>query len=105
MSISITLKFIGYDCVVEFAKYGNGRTALRLVTNNEAREPVAVATVNLPHVPLGADEVFIKNWSENEGIKEALVVAGVIQDTGETVPTGYVEANVCKLLVQPERPS
>jgi hypothetical protein len=30
---------------------------------------------------------------------EALVYAGVIEDTGKMVPTGYVIANLCKILI------
>ena len=59
----------------------------------------ATASVNLADEPkLDPNEVFIKNWMENEGILEALVEAGIIKDTGHTIPTGHVFANVCTII-------
>ena len=37
-----------------------------------------MATVNMPDVPLPKIHVLIKNWSENEGVMEALQSAGII---------------------------
>jgi hypothetical protein len=95
------VKFRHWTCDVALARYANnGRAAIKL---NDAKtgDLVAVATVNLDQFPLAPDEVFIKDWSENEGIKDALVKAGIVASTGERVPTGFVEADVCKLLVAP----
>jgi hypothetical protein len=90
--------FQGYDCEVEQRTYPNGRTALVLVDLQE-REDVAVATVNLPDVPLKPGEAFIKDYSENQGMLAALEKAGVVQATGERVPTGFVEVPVVKILL------
>jgi hypothetical protein len=62
-------------------------------------EQYSVASVNLADEPrLDPNEVFIKNWNENEGVLQALVEAGIVEDTGHTIPTGYVKANVCTLI-------
>ena len=45
----------------------------------------------------GPDEIYIKNWSENEGVFEALCEIGVLEDTGEKIKTGYVYANVGRI--------
>jgi hypothetical protein len=37
------------------------------------------ASVNLPNHPLLEDEVAIKDYSENEGIADALAKAGIIK--------------------------
>ena len=93
------VKFMQWNCTVEKAKYqGNDRTALRLIDEEDGCD-VLMATVNIPHATLDQDEVLIKNWSENEGVLSALVASGVVKDTGKTVRTGFVFANVCKLLV------
>ena len=62
-------------------------------------EMVAVASVNLPDEPLPPGHVFIKDWSENEGILAALVRGGIVADTGIRIPTGFVEAALCRILV------
>jgi len=90
------VKFLGYECVVEKHKYANGRPALELIDAGNG-EPITTATVNLPHLPAGPNRVFIKDYSENEGILSALVAAGIVKPTGETVQSGFVEVPVCEL--------
>lgn len=82
-------------------KYGGG-VALQFV-HVETGEPGFTATVNIPAMAhsLEPNQVFIKNWSENEGVLDELVRLGIVEDTGLRVPTGFVEAAVCKLLVAP----
>lgn len=47
--------------------------------------------------PLGKDRVWIKNWSENEGVFESLQAAGVITPTGFTIKTGFCIAHEAQL--------
>ena len=61
--------------------------------------PYACATVNDPSVLLNENELLIKNWSENEGVLQALVDAGVVEDTGRTVPMGRARAHIVRLLL------
>ena len=63
---------------VVFAQYGTGETAI--IIEREGQR-IAVATVNLEGwgVPrAGPGEVWIKAWSENEGMARALAGAGII---------------------------
>src|SRR5690606_10426483 len=76
--------------------YGNDRPALQLI-DAEDGSPIATATVNLPDLPAGPNQVFIKDYSENEGMLAALVAEGVVKPTGQTVRSGYVEVPVCEL--------
>lgn len=84
--------------------YANGRTLLALMDADDG-EQVACATVNLPDQDLQPGEVFIKTWSENEqsdksdGMLPFLLVNGIVQDTGREVPTGFVKARACRLLI------
>lgn len=88
-------------CTIEWGKYqNNDRTAMTLIDKHG--DPCFVATVNLPDQKLADDEVFIKNYSENAGVLDALEAAGVVKATGKTVSTGHVEIPVAKLLVKPE---
>lgn len=91
------VKFKEWLCTVEKAAYGNGRTAL-VLRDAQDGEQVAVATVNLPGVALGPDEVFIKDYSENIGMLAALERAGVVQPTGETVSSGFAEIVRARLM-------
>ena len=93
------VRFKNWLCNVEKLAYNNGRIALELTDATDA-EPILVATVNLPD-KLVPDEnhTFIKNWSENEGILDVLIEAGIIQDTCIAVPTGFCVANLVKVLI------
>lgn len=76
----------------------NGRIAL-LANDNEGY-PYLTATVNLPDYEIPTkSHTFIKNWSENSGILKVLVDAKIVEDTGITVPTGFVSANLVKVLI------
>jgi hypothetical protein len=88
------VRFREFDCTVQKRHYGNGRVALSLV---DEEGPVATATVNLPNVTLGKNQVLIKDYAENAGMLEALVAAGVVKPTGETVRSGFVEVPICEL--------
>jgi hypothetical protein len=89
MSKPIKVQFKQWDCEIRQSRYSNGRTALLLV-DTKSRESVATATANLPNEPLGHGEVFIKDWSENAGMLQALEQAGIVRGTGEYVSSGFV---------------
>lgn len=50
------------------------------------------ATVNLAGKNPGQYGVWLKDWSENEGVVDALVKAGVVELTGETAQAGFAVA-------------
>jgi hypothetical protein len=93
----IAVRFKQWDCEVLQNRYNNGRTALFLV-DEKSRESVAVATANLPDEPLAHDEVFIKDWSENAGMLQALEQAGIVRGTGEYVGSGFVMVPKAKVI-------
>lgn len=85
--------------VIKFAEYAENNIAI-LIVDEFSEERLAVASVNLDELP-PKGHVWLKGWSENEGIPEALEKAGIVELTGETTPTGYVEAQLAKLLKGP----
>ncbi|MGB3207344.1 MAG: hypothetical protein WBB28_20350 [Crinalium sp.] len=93
------VNFLDYECEVKVSKYNDGNTRLQLVS--DIGMPVATATVIAP-VSLPANQVVIKNYSENEGILEALVNAGIVKPTGQTVPVGRTIGHICNLLLSKE---
>lgn len=85
--------------LIKFGRYGSGEIAIQIINEMDG-QPEAKATVSL--VPYGAPEpgefgVWLKGWSENEGIPEALVKAGIVTLTGRTHATGYTEAQHAEL--------
>ena len=88
------VEFAGFKCEVQVEKYQSGYKAIRLI-DQEDGQSVVIATVNLEE--LDSDEVAIKNYSENEGVYDALLEAGVITPKHREVSTGYVTVPVCKL--------
>lgn len=74
--------------------YAEGATAL-IVKWDDDYTPEYIATVNMAMSrPLATNEVWLKGWSENEGVPEALEKAGVLKLTGETMPCGYANAQL-----------
>lgn len=92
------VQFAGYDCHVLFHEYANnGNVAMQLVDVRDGM-PVATATVN-PDMKLDKDIVCIKNYSENGGMLEALMNAGIVTEPLYMTRMGFVDVPVCKLLV------
>ena len=83
--------FLGWRCQILTARYASGKLALLLVDADDD-QPVATATVSLDVQPRH-DCVLIKTWSENAGIDEALITAGVLEPgVIARHPTGFAEA-------------
>lgn len=98
------MKFKQWNCDLKFAKYGNGCTAIMLVAAEDDEipgEPIATASVNLEDGVVGEGEIAIKDYSENEGMLEAMVDAGIVSEPLRMEASGYVEIPVCKLLITP----
>jgi len=93
------VEFRGWACRIERAFYGStGRIALPLYDIADG-SPVAVATLHMPELMLAADEVVIKDYSENEGLLDTLVAAGVVSTPLREVPSGFVTLYVCRCLL------
>ena len=70
-----------------------GRLALRLV-DRVTGEPELSATFN-PTSHIEPDMLAIKIWSENEGVLEALLDAGVVGEPVGSVPAGHTAGTLC----------
>lgn len=97
MNSFTTVKFKKWICFVEMGTYPNDRKAIELI-NAKNGEPVLVATINVPEININENEVIIKNYSENEGVLEALMKSKVISSPLRTIQTGLITAPICKLL-------
>lgn len=97
MDNDVIVQFKEWTGKIEKGRYGDGSIALKLVDTNDGSQ-IAIATVSVPNRYPPEGHVFVKNWSENEGMVAALESAGVVHDTGIRVKTGFVEAHLCQLL-------
>lgn len=96
------ISFQSWNCFLKLGHYGaGGRLAIELLSDEENAdkgvyygEPIAIATVNIPDVPLKDNEIIIKNYSENEGMLEVLKQSGFITETKREISTGFVTVQV-----------
>ena len=91
------IKFNGETYILHISRYqSNNQTSLQLLT--EEGLPFMTITKNIEHVILEEDEVIIKDYSENEGILQALIKENVIAKPHETINSGYVKLHICQLI-------
>ena len=101
------VKFANQLCNVRIDRYPSGQNLIQLIAFGGPNdgEYWATASINMPGYTLEKDEVIIKDYSENHGMLEALVKAGIVQeivypDGGQKViPSGFVYVPVCKMLM------
>ena len=98
MKIKLKTKYNYCEATLQFSQYWhNKQTAIRVLALDG--EPLLIATVCVDaDIPSG--HVAIKNWSENEGVMESLQKSEVIGVAVGSIPCGYVDATVHKLLVE-----
>jgi hypothetical protein len=82
---------------VEFARYGNGRVAIKLFSE-EDRAPWITASVNLPDVVMEPDCIAIQNHEGNTGIAALLVENGILEPYVIDIrPSGFVSIPIYRL--------
>jgi hypothetical protein len=92
------VKFKEWNCDVNFRNYGNSGIAICLDDVIDG-SPVAVASVNLEGIAeVNKGEIAIKDYSENEGMLDTLVNAGIVSKPLRYVQSGFVQIPICKLL-------
>ena len=74
--MNLEFKYGEFNSKVEFFTYPNGNKGIRLIDTDDFC-PLTTATIN-QNMVLDNDCVAIKNYSENEGIVEVLVEAGIL---------------------------
>ncbi len=88
-----------YRLSPQFGTYQNGQTEIRLWDLSDGM-PYATATVCVEDNLLKEDEVAIKDYSENVGILQALLDAGVVDHPRAFIQSGFVKIPICKLLTK-----
>ena len=91
-----TIFFGGYACEMQLNRYTNGNKCISLVDTRDG-SAVATATVNLDGVELPANEVMVKDYSENKGMLRALRDSKVVENIVDVIQSGYVDIPVVTL--------
>ena len=109
-NVSANSEFLNYECKVELHRYQQtDRIAIILtsaVTNEEdglfEGEQIATATVNMPEIEVGENQVLIKDYSENVGMVKALQKAGLVMVDEKTKAYGIGSGFVAVVDMSPE---
>ncbi len=86
-------RFKTWNCIAVGEYYADGDNKAIELVHEETGEPIAIATVNLPDHGQSENTVFVKNYSENEGMVLALTLAKII----EGIPLRTVTINHVKV--------
>lgn len=89
------MKYKNWECELQIGYYENGNTAIQLL-DKEDYGLIATATMNLGD-KLPENQAYIKDYSENEGMLEALKKAGIINNIIGYKSSGYITAPLCEL--------
>ena len=95
------VKFLGEELTPVIGRYANGQTSIQLVD----QDGMPFMTASVAHdVNIAHDCVIIKNYSENEGIMEALIEAGIIEKPFCEIPVNFVTLYVAVLITDDSHP-
>ena len=97
---SIPFKWKHYSGTIQRARYGHDQSEAWLYVDTDDGQPIATLTVCLDDPPPDG-HVYIKDYSENEGVLAALIEQGMVEDTGKRVPSGWVDVPLVKVLLDP----
>ena len=80
--------------IIETRYVDSGRIALLAKHNGE---DFAMITCNLPLYVFQPGEFAVKTWTENAWVPQ-LLASGLFIDTGKTIPTGFVQAPIWRMV-------
>lgn len=101
--IAVEIKYFKGKGHILAGEYPNGQLALQIFGNAGSGydEPIAVITVAMPEAP-DPGCIWVKDWSENEGMESWLVRSGLAVPTGKGLDNGFVQIWEHKLLFDPK---
>lgn len=104
------VKFCGIDCYVDSSRVyqeNSRQVVLQLVAAQSKQNedqgvfegmPVCRASTCVPDYPFEPGETAIKDFSENRGVLDALISAGIVQYTGNDCLLGLIPFPVVRVL-------
>lgn len=92
-------RYSGGETTPEFHRYVEDDSVAILLYEIGNEQLAFKATVCMVEIGTSPPDghVWLKGWSANEGVPEALHAAGIVELTGETAPAGHAVAQLGKL--------
>lgn len=91
------VKFKDWNCIIEWGIYLENKNIAIKLLDEQTKELVAIATTNISE-ETDWGKIQVKDWSENRGMWQALVNAGVIEsEPVEKITSYFVQVKVGKL--------
>ena len=91
------VKFKNWECIIEWSLYLENDNIAIILLDEKTKELVTFATTNTSE-KTDWTKIQVKDWSENRGMWEALVNAGVIEsEPVEKITSYFVQVKVGKL--------
>ena len=88
-----------FKCIATLTKYNSTiQNCLKLIDEVDGM-PVIVASTAIPNEYQADDEIFIKSWAENTGVRKILIDNEIIGPVLEYISVGFVNASRHKLLI------
>jgi len=92
------IKFKQWTCYVVASYYVTEKRKAIMLMDTEDKQLIATATVNIPDYPCESNHVYIKDYAENEGVKDALINCGILLPHSiNTLKNKYVEISLMQL--------
>jgi len=91
------VNFNGEELVPVIGEYQNGQTSIELLDKDGMIYMTASVAIEHEMVKVGKDDVIIKNYSENQGILQALYYAGIIEEPHRAFTYNYATFYICKI--------
>lgn len=87
------ITFLGEPCKVIKSAYPNGNARLDLICSDGSHMATATGFIDFRM----GDRVLIKSYGENTGVLEALIAAGLVEDTKTDLYVGYGHLDIVTL--------
>jgi hypothetical protein len=97
MTVELNSEFIHGKHNIELVNYAKGGICILLIDASDG-SPAATATVCIPEATPPSGHVWLKGWSENEGLPEALAAAGVVELLPRVYRCGYAYAKLARVI-------
>ena len=99
-SFTVSYGTQSYCLSVELDEYRSGGLAVQLL-EEPSQEYFTTVSVNVEGLNISDDEFVFKTYSENEGLFEAMLAAGIVEPTGRSVSLGFAGPQpICRLAKQ-----
>lgn len=92
----LKMKWHGWDCILQKGRYIDNSIGILLFDAHDG-EPVSKATVTMQGANLREDQIIVKDYSENEGMLDALTEIGLVTGVERWIETGWVRVPVCNI--------